>query len=245
MKRSDPTHRTGSLANESLWPIGPERGQGWHLSPEGAAVHLDERTAVVADVHLGYEWARGFRGDMVPAHSLLETLEKLSTLLLRSPINRLIVAGDLVESRRPCARTRQDVKALNAWLQDRGVEIVALQGNHDPPSNPPCPASLDLGGWTITHGHRAVDFPRLMIGHHHPSLRFDGLSAPCFLVSESLLVLPAFSGNAAGLDVGSSALPDPLRSRPFRVVAGLDGLLLDFGLLSEVRSRLHEGPARE
>ena len=31
---------------------------GWHLTPEGAAIHLAEKTAVVADLHLGYEWAR-------------------------------------------------------------------------------------------------------------------------------------------------------------------------------------------
>jgi hypothetical protein len=28
---------------------------GWQFTPEGAAVHLDERTAVIADVHLGNE----------------------------------------------------------------------------------------------------------------------------------------------------------------------------------------------
>ena len=45
--------------------IAPPNGQGvqicddWRLTPEGAAIHLGERTAVVADLHLGYEWARG------------------------------------------------------------------------------------------------------------------------------------------------------------------------------------------
>ena len=33
----------------------------WRLTPEGAAVHLGEQTAVVADLHLGYEWARARR----------------------------------------------------------------------------------------------------------------------------------------------------------------------------------------
>ena len=41
----------------------------WLFTPEGAVVHRGERTAVVADVHLGYEWARGAAGDCVPAHS--------------------------------------------------------------------------------------------------------------------------------------------------------------------------------
>ena len=44
--------------------------EGWQFTPEGAAVHHGERTAVIADVHLGYEWARGAAGDCVVAHSL-------------------------------------------------------------------------------------------------------------------------------------------------------------------------------
>ena len=75
--------------------------EGWQLTPEGGAIHPGERIAVIADVHLGYEWARGAAGDCVPAHSLAETLKKLERLLERSPIDRLVVAGDLVESRRP------------------------------------------------------------------------------------------------------------------------------------------------
>ena len=46
----------------------------WQLTPEGAAIHPGEQTAVVADLHLGYEWARGAAGDCVIAHSLGETL---------------------------------------------------------------------------------------------------------------------------------------------------------------------------
>src|SRR5215212_8334716 len=98
---------------------------GWCLAPEGAAVHPGERLAVIADVHLGYEWARATRGDVVPAHSLAETLAKLATLLARLRIERLVVAGDLVESRRRCPRTAHDVAGLTSWLAARGVELIA------------------------------------------------------------------------------------------------------------------------
>src|SRR4051794_12499734 len=93
--------RSSSLPHSSS--PGPE---GWCLVPEGAAIHLGERTAVIADVHLGYEWARGAGGDCLPAHTLDETLGKLARLLNRGggAIERLVVAGDLVESPRPCRR---------------------------------------------------------------------------------------------------------------------------------------------
>ena len=60
---------------------------------------------MIADLHLGYEWARGAAGDCVIAHSLEETLARLSTLIDRSMLSELIVAGDLLESSRPCPRT--------------------------------------------------------------------------------------------------------------------------------------------
>ena len=53
----------------------------WRLTPEGAAIHPGEQTAVVADLHLGYEWARGAAGDCVIAHSLDETLARLALVL--------------------------------------------------------------------------------------------------------------------------------------------------------------------
>ena len=105
--------------------------EGWQLTPEGGAIHPDERIAVIADVHLGYEWARGAAGDCVPAHSLAETLKKLERLLERSPIDRLVVAGDLVESPRPCARTAADLARLARWLDERDVRLVLIEGNHD------------------------------------------------------------------------------------------------------------------
>src|SRR4051794_38601099 len=126
---------------------------GWRLAPEGAAICEAERVAVIADVHLGYEWARAAGGDVVPAHSLAETRAILAGLLDRARIDRLIVAGDLVESPGPCARTARDVRGLVNWLEARGVELVRLRGNHDPG---PGPATLELAGWTVGHGHAPI-----------------------------------------------------------------------------------------
>ena len=166
----------------------------WILTPEGAAVHPGERTAVIADVHLGYEWARGAAGDCVPAHSLEETLARLDAVFRRVRIARLVVAGDLVESARPCRRTAADVRRLHDWLASRGVDLLALEGNHDrgriridrtstadASSSSPLahggsrlPASCTLDGWTIAHGHRPIAAERTVSGHFHPVLRCRG-----------------------------------------------------------------------
>jgi metallophosphoesterase superfamily enzyme len=205
--------------------------RGWALFPEGAAVHHGERLAVVADLHLGYEWARGGAGDLLLAHSLEETQAKLTTLLERARFHRLVVAGDLVESARWCQRTHEDVARLVGWLAERGVTLVALRGNHDPPRRPPLPAMIDVAGWTICHGDQPVHGPRVMFGHHHPVLKVSGTMAPCFLVGPTTIVLPAFSHNAAGLDVGSTAFARALGREPLRCWASTGEELLDFGLI--------------
>jgi uncharacterized protein len=215
-----------------------EGPDGWQLTPEGAAVHPLENLAVIADVHLGYEWARGSGGDCLPAHSLAETLAKLARLLGRASITRLIVAGDLVESPAPCRRTASDLRALFGWLADRGVELIPVLGNHDPQGAKAPRSSFQVAGWTIVHGHRPIAAVKSISGHHHPVLRADGLTAPCFLVGPSTIVLPAFTPNAAGLPVHSAGTPRRWISDNLRCVAGLGGELLDFGPLPELVATL-------
>jgi putative SbcD/Mre11-related phosphoesterase len=225
---------------------------GWLLTPEGAAVRPDEATAVVADVHLGYEWARGEAGDCVPAHSLAETVGRLERLLARAETRRLIVAGDLVESGRPCARTAADVFRLNDWLRARGVEFVVIPGNHDRSLSWMCsrrskgrapgpivaPAELRVADWTICHGHQPSGGERVVMGHHHPALVVGRVAAPCFLVGPRLMILPAFSPNAAGRDMTTTEGARPWRDHGLRCVAGAGAELLDFGPLSTLADRL-------
>jgi putative SbcD/Mre11-related phosphoesterase len=222
----------------------------WLLTPEGAAIHRRERTAVIADVHLGYEWARGASGDCVPAHSLKETLERLALVLDRAPITRLIVAGDLVESARPCHRTDHDVRRLRTWLRAQGISLTVLAGNHDRQRSranssrcgesrflPECHTVAD---WTIGHGDRPIAGSRTITGHHHPALKIEGITARCFVLGPGRIILPAFSQNAAGCDLLTAALPRGLLGAGFRCIASTDEELLDFGPLSELR-RLRSG----
>lgn len=219
--------------------LGPD---GWMLAPEGAAVHRAEAVAVIADVHLGYEWARGSGGDCLPAHSLAETVAKLSKLLDRVEIRRLVVAGDLVESPAPCRRTASDLNSLRGWLANQGIELTPVLGNHDPQGAKAPPSSFEVAGWTIVHGHRPIRSRRSISGHHHPVLRADGLTAPCFLVGPDTIVLPAFTPNAAGLPVGSAGTPVKWITEKLRCIAGLGGELLDFGPLPELVATLRAVP---
>ena len=219
-----------TLAAPSATLAGPG---GWILDAEGAVIHPAARTVVVADVHLGYEWARGAGGDCLPAHSLADTLARLARVLDRAgtTIDRLVVAGDLVESPGPCLCTRRDLAALGRWLDERSITLVPLAGNHDPVGPE---AVLDVAGWTIGHGHQPIAAARTITGHHHPVLRARGLTAPCFLVAPSSIVLPAFTPNAAGVGLAALGLISAPDGAPYRCVAAAGGEILDFGPVSRL-----------
>jgi metallophosphoesterase superfamily enzyme len=202
----------------------------WLLTVERAAVHLPTATAVIADPHLGYDHARRQAGEAVPALSLDDTLATLSCLLASAPVRRLVIAGDLVENQAGAPV----VAELGRWLLDHGVQLLGVPGNHD---RGLLPADLDLplhpdgvhvGRWRIVHGDRRLPGGPLVLGHFHPCLRWPGQPpVPCFLLSRRRLFLPAFSPDAAGVNV--------LRLRRWRhchchVIAG--DRVLDFGLLA-------------
>jgi metallophosphoesterase superfamily enzyme len=96
---------------------------------------------------------------------------------------------------------------------------------------------LVVAGWTIEHGHRPAARRRLITGHHHPVLRVAGRAAPCFLAAADKIILPAFSRNAAGLDVFTARLPETWRRHSFRCLVSTGTALLDFGPLAELSSR--------
>ena len=213
--------------------------------PEGAAFFEAEGIAVIADVHLGHEWARAASGEMMIEHSYRETAEKLERMIARMDIQTLIVAGDLVESRFPCARTARDVERLRDRLAERGVEFIPLRGNHDPRSFRTSRGetidlireTIEVAGWRIEHGHRSSLRKNLVHGHYHPIIRLEGVKATCFLVSDRRIVLPAFSSDAAGVDALSGALPKRILEENPRCLVATEDEVLDFGPIDSLIER--------
>ena len=73
-----------------------------------------------------------------------------------------------------------------------------------------------LGDWLVHHGDRSGATGKVAHGHIHPCMPWRGRRWPCFLVTENRLVLPAFSRDAAGVNVAN----DPLW-RGFRRIPAL------------------------
>ncbi len=181
----------------------------------GALWMPESKTAVVADIHLGYGWAQRRRGELGPLADA-RAYEKLLSLREELRPQRFIFLGDLVHAPKPCEPERQWIEGLLHELSG-SAEVIAVRGNHDRAFAQEfghLPVKT-VSAWreasvTAIHGDRLeVPVPEqstLLIGHLHPALPVRdasgaGRKLPVFLVTASCIVLPAFSPFAGGYDV--------------------------------------------
>jgi putative SbcD/Mre11-related phosphoesterase len=168
---------------------------------------------VVADVHLGRD-----RGSDVqlPLGGPADARERLAAALDRFDPAEVVVAGDLLHSFGHLPDGVADaVDAFAGAVADAGAGLVVTPGNHDAmlaaAFDGPTPDAHRLAdGTVVCHGHERPDVraDRYVFGHDHPAITIEGQRHPCFLHGEGVvdggevLVLPAFSRLARGVDVG-------------------------------------------
>jgi hypothetical protein len=96
---------------------------------------------------------------------------------------------------------------------------------------PVYPDGVTLGRWRVIHGDLQTSVGAIVQGHEHPWARWSRqIGGPCYLVHAERLILPAFSRDAAGVNV----LADP-RWAAFRCCVVAGERVLDFGCLGRLR----------
>lgn len=183
-----------------------------------------DQVLAVADLHLGYAWAQRRRGLLLPVEGVDDTAVRLQDLVNDYQPRQLVILGDIVHQ-------VSQIPMLESLLSDlcrrlaRDCDLVFCRGNHDRKlealiSAQSLPVRLvdewQTGNWRWLHGdhpeavstlHLESTPSTVVMGHEHPCLRLeDGVASsmkvPCFLVSEQLMILPAFSSWAAGSVIG-------------------------------------------
>ena len=233
--------------------------KGVEVTRDFALFLRGERALVISDLHLGFEGALAEQGVSIPRFQRRVILERLGRMLDRVKAEKVIVAGDFKhEFSRNLTDEWIEVKQVRRFLRDR-VSPVLVRGNHDNylatilgDVGLILQERADVGGYTIVHGHEEVStLHPIIMGHEHPAVKLKDelgavVSVPAFLVTDRLVVLPAYSPLALGVDVSSYPYLSPILNRTgideARVI-GVDETegLLDFGRvrgLKELRAAL-------
>jgi len=178
----------------------------------GALWLPEERTLVVADLHLEKGSSYAKRGVFLPPYDSAATLATLAAAIARHAPARVIALGDSFHDREAGERFGAAERATLAALQ-AGRDWLWVTGNHDPQIGGglggEVVASLSLAGVTLRHEPDAAEAGFEIAGHLHPAaklrLRGRALRRRCFALSARRCVMPAMGAYAGGLNLRDAA----------------------------------------
>lgn len=204
----------------------------------GALFLPEERTLVVADLHLEKGSAYAMRGVMLPPYDTTATLAALAAAILRLRPARVIALGDSFHDRQAEARLAPQTLAALRHMQ-QGRDWLWITGNHDPAVGARVGGesadAIVLGGVTFRHEPDPAETGYEVAGHLHPAakLRMRGraLRRRCFALSPRRCVMPAMGAYAGGLNLRDAAFRPLFRE-------GLSAHLLGDGRLFRIDPRL-------
>ena len=221
---------------------------GVHATKDCALWLERPRALVISDLHLGYEAAALEKGVSLPRFQKRVMAERLNKLLDRYSPERLVIAGDLKhEFSRNLEQEWREIREVLQLIAAKTTPVL-VQGNHDNfLATITSKFDLDLhlkhqvGDFTIAHGHENVAVRgTLVMGHEHPAVKIRQfaavVSAPAFVVAEDLIILPAFSPLALGVDVNEYPKLSPM-------LAGRDLGQAQVVVIDEKEGLLDFGPA--
>ncbi|WP_456469360.1 metallophosphoesterase [Archaeoglobus sp.] len=195
------------------------------LTPEKAAIV--DNTAIIADLHLGFENVMQNRGVAIPRMQVKEIVEDVKKIIDKYNVNKLIVAGDLKhEFSRNLPYEWEDVRE---FIESVDVNLEVVRGNHDnflasilAEYGIELKEYVKVGDYYVIHGHKDSEFERVIMGHEHPAVKIRVRGAlysfPCYLVADSSkVVLPAFSPLMSGSDVLQNSFLSPILKRAEKI----------------------------
>lgn len=187
-----------------------------HLLPgiiaDNTTLYLNEAKALVlSDLHIGYEEERRRVGVLLPQEQQRFFKAEMKRLLDRHEVTVVVLAGDIKHEFGSISQEEwHDVQEFVKGIQERGIRVEAVGGNHDILVKPILQKLnvelqqelvVENGDETILilHGDRPLEesarrlgkssmqrISMILIGHEHPALRItDGLrteTTKCFLV---------------------------------------------------------------
>jgi len=175
----------------------------------------DGPTAVLGDLHLGYESALEEEGMYIPRINTESIRDAMNNVLSEYEPKRVVLLGDIKHDFKRLKREARDEVRKIVDLLMEASDVIVVKGNHDNfLQNILSDVGLmavdyvDMGGFRMEHGHTDSKVRPVIIGHEHPSVRIPGamsggIKIHCFVhqKKDGVIVLPPFSPFSAGNDL--------------------------------------------
>ena len=190
----------------------------------GRALYWPARRAlIVADLHLEKASWFAARGQMLPPHDSLATLEALAALVTHTEAQELWCLGDNFHDSSGAGRMAEPARALLARLV-AALDWNWIVGNHDADLPHGMGGTIneeaEVDGLLFRHIAEPLEMRPELSGHFHPkhrtSARGRSVTRPCFVESATKLVLPAFGAFTGGMDALDPAIV--ARTGPLRAI---------------------------
>jgi uncharacterized protein len=181
-------------------------GRTFHVVGEKSLYWPDHKALIVADLHLEKGSWYAVRGQMLPPHDSLATLEAVSALITLTGAEQVWTLGDNFHDEIGLHRmTDKALSLLNDVTQK--ARWLWITGNHDEhlPSGigGTVMQEAEIDGLILRHIAEPHETRPELSGHYHPKYRAVGkrgrVTRPCFVRSQTKLILPAFGSLTGGL----------------------------------------------
>lgn len=173
---------------------------------EGAIFWPSRRALIVADLHLEKASWFAMRGQMLPPYDSAATLERLANLIGRTQASEVWCLGDNFHDDDGAARLSGTARDLLVKLTS-ATRWYWITGNHDEHLPDGIGGTIlpeaELGSVILRHQADALEHRPELSGHFHPkyraSARGRSVYRPCFVATDTKLILPAFGALTGGL----------------------------------------------
>ena len=156
----------------------------------------------------------------MPPYETRETLGRLDADLERTGARRVICLGDSFDDLQ--AETEME-EGCRLWILRlmAGRDWTWVEGNHDPgPLSLAGSHRAEVSEGPLAFRHICSGALGEVSGHYHPKARLPGKVAPCFLIDETRVILPAYGTYTGGLWCDAPELRALMRDDALAVLTG-------------------------
>ena len=181
------------------------------LFTERAVYWPAKQTLMVTDLHWGKPETFRSHGIPITGGVLEDDLDRLSWAIGKAGARRVIVLGDLIHGK--MGMTDGLIRHIAEWREQNPVEMMLVRGNHDRHYRD-LPDAWNIfafeekwteGPFVFAHQPDPCEGYFVWAGHVHPTVvmrgKRDRLRFPCFHLTESVGILPAFSVFTGGYNI--------------------------------------------